>query len=304
MDVRVGIVSWETAALLNRCLEALPAALGSLAAEVVVVDNASSDESVRVARARGATVVANSYNVGFGRAMNVALAGSSAPFLIALNPDTEPRPHSLERLVQRLRDEPRLGLVAPKLLNVDGSVQPSVHRFPSIKLAVVMGLVPYALRRGAVGRHFWLDGFADYGRRQLIDWAKGAVHVIRRSALADPDHAYSERTFIYGEDRELCWELHRAGWDISFEPEWEVVHVGGAAAQRAFGDAIYARKLAVDYDWYRSKRGATQAKLWAAANMLGLGSKLAVARAAWPEDDPRLRRNRQLLRLHARQLAR
>ncbi len=145
--------------------------------------------------------------------MNVALAGTSAPFLIALNPDTEPRPRSLERLVRRLRDEPRSGLVAPRLLNVDGSLQHSVHRFPSVTLALVMGLVPFALRRGPVGRHFWLDGFADHRRRQSIDWAIGAVHAIRRSALADPDHAYSERTFMYGEDVALCWELrpHRLG---------------------------------------------------------------------------------------------
>ena len=300
MDVRVGIVSWETAALLERCLAALPAALGSLAAEVVVVDNASSDDSVQVARESGATVVANSENVGFGRAMNVALAGTAAPFLIALNPDTEPRPGSLERLVKRLRDEPRLGLVAPRMLNVDGTVQPSVHRFPSVTLALVMGLVPHALRRGPIGRHFWLDGFADHQRRQSIDWSSGAVHAIRRSALADPEHAYSERTFMYGEDRALCWDLHRAGWDVTFEPSAEVVHVGGAAARRAFGEAIYARKLAAEYDWFEAERGATQAKVWAAVNMIGLGAKLAVAGVTWPAGDPRIRRNRQLLRLHAR----
>ena len=304
MKVRVGIVSWETAPLLESCLEALPAALGSLDAEIVVVDNASSDASAQVARDHGATVIANSRNVGYGRAMNVALAETCAPYLIALNPDTKPRPGSLERLVRRLRDEPRLGLVAPKLFNVDGSLQPSVHRFPSVTLALVMGLVPHPLRRGPVGRYFWLDAFADYQRRQRIDWAMGAVHAIRRSALTDPEHVYSERTFIYGEDRALCWDLRQAGWGVSFEPAAEVVHVGGAATRRAFGDAIYARKLAADYDWYESKHGAAQAKLWAAANMLGVGSKLAVARVLWRADDPRMRRNRQLLRLHARHLAR
>ena len=76
----------------------------------------------------------------------------------------------------------------------------------------------------------------------------------------------------------LCSELHHAGWEVSFEPASEVVHVGGAATRRAFGDTIYARKLAADYDWYQSERGAVQARLWAAANILGCGSKVAVAR--------------------------
>ena len=123
-----------------------------------------------------------------------------------------------------------------------------------------MGLTPYPIRRGPIGRHFWLEGFSDYGRRQTIDWASGAVHAIRRSALRDPGHAYPERTFLYGEDRDLCWRLRQAGWDVWFEPAAEVVHVGGAATKRALGDEVYAMKVAADYDWYQSERGAVQAR--------------------------------------------
>ena len=92
-DVRVGIVSWNTAALLDRCLSALPAALGGLRAEVIVVDNASADDSVNVARGHaGVRVELQSENLGYARGMNLALAGSTAPVLLALNPDTEAAP--------------------------------------------------------------------------------------------------------------------------------------------------------------------------------------------------------------------
>ena len=102
-DVRVGIVSWNTAEWLDRCLSALPAALGELEAEVVVVDNASSDGSADRAAAFGwADVRRSDDNVGYSRAMNVALADTDAPTLLALNPDTEPPPRSLERLVALL----------------------------------------------------------------------------------------------------------------------------------------------------------------------------------------------------------
>ena len=145
----------------------------------------------------------------------------------------------------------------PRLVNLDGSSQDSVHKFPSVTLALVMGLVPFALRRGPIGRGFWLNGFADYARRRRIDWATGAVHVIRRSALERPAHPYSERAFMYSEDLALCWTLRQAGWLVEFEPRAQVVHVGSAAALQAFGDTIDERRLEADFDWY----GSTTARL-------------------------------------------
>src|SRR5690349_19802703 len=131
-DVRVGIVTWNTAECLGACLDALPAALAGLDAEIVVVDNASSDDSAAIAeRHPGVRVVRNPDNRGYARAMNQALHGPGAEFLIALNPDTRCPPGSLAALVQFLRDHADVGLVAPRLLNDDGSLQHSVHRFPS-----------------------------------------------------------------------------------------------------------------------------------------------------------------------------
>src|SRR3546814_14755832 len=89
-DVRVGIVSWNTAELLDRCLAALPAALGELEAEVVVVDNDSDDDSAAVAERHGVKVVHNADHDGYARGMNAALDDTDAPVLIALNP--YPRP--------------------------------------------------------------------------------------------------------------------------------------------------------------------------------------------------------------------
>src|ERR1700737_2606847 len=112
--IRVGIVSWNTAALLDRCLGALPAALSGTAFDVVVVDNDSADDSAAVAASHPAVrLLQNPVNVGYGRAMNQALAGTAAPVLIALNPDPEPPPGSLARLAGRLLADPGVGLVGP-----------------------------------------------------------------------------------------------------------------------------------------------------------------------------------------------
>lgn len=300
-DVRVGIVSYNTATLLERCLMALPAALDGLAAEVVVVDNASTDGSVALARSfSGVTVVAGERNVGYAVAMNRALATTSAPVLVALNPDTEPAPGALARLVGTLMAEPTVGLVAPVLRNPDGSLQHSVHRFPSVRQALVVGFVPVRLRSGWLGRRYWLEGFAPHDRCQTIDWAIGATHAIRRAALEEPDRPYRERWFMYAEDIDLCWRLRRSGWRVLLDPRAEVVHVGNAAGQVAWGETRDARWLAATYDWYAMERGWWAARAWALANSAGLSTKLAMATALRrPELVMSLR---QLLPLHLAEL--
>jgi GT2 family glycosyltransferase len=307
--VRVGIVSWNTAALLERCLAALPAALGDRDAEIVVVDNASRDESVAVARRHhGVRVVANATNEGYARAMNRALADTDAGVLVALNPDTEPPPGSLARLADVLDRDPTVGIVAPRLLDPDGTTQHSVYRFPSLTVAAAVSGLPVRAHR-AVGRRLWLEGHSPHDRSGAVDWAIGAVHVIRRAALGG-EPPYRERWFMYVEDLDLCWRLGRAGWRVWFAADVEVPHVGNASGAQAWGDDRRARWLDATYDWYALERGRRAARVWALVQVAGLSAKLAVngvggfvptpgapARRAWA------RELRTWVRLHAAKLA-
>jgi GT2 family glycosyltransferase len=273
VDVRVGIVSWNTAGWLERCLSALPEALGGLDAEVVVVDNASSDGSADRAAAFGwAEVRRGAENVGYARAMNVALSGTEAPALLALNPDTEPPARSLETLVARLDRHPAAGVVAPRLKRPDGEVQHSVYRFPSLRLAAVANLVPRALQQGPIGARWCLETSASPVRRGAVDWVTGAVHCIRRAALRDAA-PYREHWFMYVEDLDLCWRLHQRGWSTVYEPDVTVVHAGNAAGEQAWGHDRTRRWLEATYDWYRRERGHGAARAYAGLNLAGAGSK-------------------------------
>lgn len=300
-DVRIGIVSYNTAALLDSCLASLPAALEGLRAEVVVVDNASVDGSADVASTHGGVeVVRSPTNAGYAKAMNRALSGSSAPALIALNPDTCPGPGSLARLVRALDEHPAAGCVVPVLRNQDGSLQHSVHRFPSVATALVMGLVPTRLRRGHIGTRWWLEGFAPHDRGATVDWAIGAVHCLRAAALAEVG-GYSERWFMYAEDMELSWRLAQAGWSTVLEPAASVEHVGNAAGAVEFGVAREARWLDANYDWYVTARGAGAARAWAAAHVLGLSVK---RRALAGDGDDAVRHRDRLSQLRSLHLPR
>jgi GT2 family glycosyltransferase len=279
-DVRVGIVSWNTAEWLERCLSALPDALGGLEAEVVVVDNASSDGSADRAAAFGwADVRRGVENLGYGRAMNVALSGTEAPAVLALNPDTEPPPRSLEALVALLDHHPGAAVVAPRLMRPDGEVQHSVYRFPSLRLAAVANLVPRALQQGALGERWCLETAASPVQHGEVDWAIGAVHCIRRDAL-QREAPYRELWFMYVEDLDLCWRLRQRGWSTVYAPEVTVVHAGNAAGEQAWGSERTRRWLDATYDWYRRERGHGAARGYAALNLTGAGSKavgLAIA---------------------------
>ncbi len=307
--VQVGIVSWNTGALLARCLEALPAALAGLDARVVVVDNDSTDDSAARARAAGATVVVNPTNVGYARAMNQALAGD-ADVLIACNPDAEPPPGSLRALVDTLLAEPRRALVAPRLLDADGSLQHSVHRFPTPATSLALAVVPGRIRAGALGRRLWLDGAVDHRRCEPIDWAIGAVHVLRADALGGAA-PYDERWFMYVEDLDLCWRLRQAGLEVVLDGRVAVPHVGNAAGAVAWGEGRTARWQWATYDWVQLRRGSGPRRAYAAANLLATLALMARPWLAAPVSAParalgrrRWRAHRASVRLHASALVR
>jgi GT2 family glycosyltransferase len=207
-----------------------------------------------------------------------------------------------------LAAHPEAALAAPRLANTDGSMQHSVYRFPSIAVAAAVCFVPQPLQRGPVGRRMWLEGYAPHDRSGPVDWAIGAVHCIRRAALHE-EPPYRERWFMYVEDMDLCWRLRRAGWQVLFDADVVVPHVGNASGRQAWGDDRTARWLDPTYDWYALERGDLAARTWSAVNVLGLLTKLWFAAVAVLLQLPprNVRRARvaellQWLRLHGHKL--
>jgi N-acetylglucosaminyl-diphospho-decaprenol L-rhamnosyltransferase len=270
-SVAVAVVSWNTRDLLRDCLRSL---VDEPLAEVWVVDNASSDGSAEMVRSEFPTValVALDANVGFGPAVNLVAARSSAPWIAPANADIELRPGALGALLDAGARRPRAAVLAPRLELPSGETQHSVYAFPTIPFTARFNLGFH--RR--VGDRLCLEGFWNPSRERDVDWAIGAFLVVRRTAW-DAAGGFDEGQWMYAEDLDLGWRVARAGYTTHYVPSARVLHHASAATTQAWGDERTLRWLRSTYAWMLRRRGPVRTRVTAAINVAG-----AYARARNP----------------------
>jgi N-acetylglucosaminyl-diphospho-decaprenol L-rhamnosyltransferase len=249
-DLSIIIVTWNTRELLAACLEALPAAVGGLAAETWVVDNASRDGTVEMLQVRfpAVRVIANQENRGWAGGNNQALKQSAGRCLLLLNADTEPRPGSLAALARFLDEHPEAGACGPMLLQSDGRVQGNGRRFPTFwkEFLDITGLRHLAL--GAYIRHFgW--GREDFTTRAEVDEVTGACLLARRETVEQVG-LLDEQFFMFYDEVDWCRRMKAAGWRIFYVPEAQVVH-HVAASVKQIGFEAYRRLFESQYRYFR-----------------------------------------------------
>jgi N-acetylglucosaminyl-diphospho-decaprenol L-rhamnosyltransferase len=229
--IAVVLVTYESAEDLPACLASLPQAAAPHELEILIVDNASHDDSAGVARALGAKVVESERNLGYSRAANRGAAETAAPWLLVANPDTVLAPGSLARLIATAEADPRIACIGPRLRNLDGSDYPTGRRFPSLLIGGLHALLgPVWPGNPATRRYHLID--LDRTQPARVDWVSGACMVLRRSAF-DEVGGFDGSYFMYFEDMDLCLRLARAGWRIVLEPRAIVEHVVGGSTRSA-----------------------------------------------------------------------
>ena len=197
--VTVVLVTYQSARDLAMCLGSLERAAGPHPLEVVVVDNASTDASVEIARGYGAKVLENHTNQGLSRAINTGVAVTGAPWLLIANPD--------------------------------GSDYPTGRRFPSMLMGAVHAAVAPLWPDNPATRRYHMAG-VDRSRPLDVDWVSGACMLIRRQAFEQVG-GFDPGYFMYFEEMDLCLRLHRVGWRVVFDPLAEVKHVVGGSTRSA-----------------------------------------------------------------------
>ena len=251
IDLSIVIVNWNVRELLRRCLDSIagsdslftegtqpPAEIAGGAerrwlAEVIVVDNASSDDSVAMLAEAfpWVQVIANRENLGFTKANNQGLAASGGRYVLFLNPDTEATPQAIGQMLAHAEDHPDVGILGPQLRYGDGGVQSSRRRFPTLATFFLESTVLQKKwpRNRILDRYFVLDKPDD--AISQVDWVVGACMLVRRAVL-DAIGGFDEGFFMYSEELDLCHRAVDAGWRVVYYPQAVVTHYEGKSSEQ------------------------------------------------------------------------
>ena len=231
MKLSVIIVSWNVREELTGCLRSLRDNRPRDEFEVIVVDNASTDGTAEAIKKSFADfrLIANSENRGFAAANNQGIKESGGEYVLLLNPDTIVRPKSLDILINFMDEHKGAGVCSPKLLNEDGTTQPSARRFPTFRAALHRHTIFRSIGIFRKQYRRWLMKDFSHDEQTDVDQLMGACLLVRRSVLEEVG-LLDEDFFMYYEEVDLCFRIKRAEYRVVFVPEATIVHLGGRSA--------------------------------------------------------------------------
>jgi GT2 family glycosyltransferase len=267
------VVSYNTRQMTLDCLRALIDDLRDIPSEIIVVDNASTDSSPDAIRDNfpGVKLIGNSDNRGFGAANNQGMLASNGDNILLINSDAFPKPGAVAAMLATLSAHADAGLVGPRLLNADGSLQRSCFRFPSPGRAWLENLWISAL----VPADSPLADYRRWGHNALrpVDFVIGACLMVRRTVVEQVG-GFDEAFFMYSEESDWQKRIHEAGWKVLFTPTAIVTHLGGAsgAAEKSRVNRHFFQSL----DFYELKHhGRLGLLLLRAAMIIGCSLRAA-----------------------------
>jgi N-acetylglucosaminyl-diphospho-decaprenol L-rhamnosyltransferase len=263
------IVAYNSRDTLRACVEPL---VGLPGVSVVVVDNASPDDSAAAVAELPVRVIQAPRNGGFAYGCNLGVAGGESEFVLLLNPDAHIDPASLAALVEALRADPRMGGVGPRTVDESGRLDWTQRHFPRLRSTYAQALFMHR----AVPRATWTDEVIRdpdvYERPGTPDWLSGSCVLLRRAALEAVD-GLDEGFFLYSEETDLFRRLGAAGWSAGYEPRATAYHVGGVSAHPDTTKQIWVHSRV---RYARKHHGPTVALLEAAGIVIGALTHSAV----------------------------
>jgi len=233
-DVSVIIVTWNAARYMRDCLKSVEEQNTGLSTEIIVVDNASADETADLVRNEFPNVklIRNETNLGFARGNNVGIRESKGRYLFLINPDVIVLPGCLKNLITHLEQDPSIGLAGPKMLGADRIVQRSTMRFPTPWNSFCRALALDVIFKGSKLFGGFLMSDFDHDRVADVDILNGWFWAVSREAL-NRVGGLDDQLFMYGDDLDWSYRFHQAGYRVVFCPDAESVHYGGGTTLKA-----------------------------------------------------------------------
>jgi GT2 family glycosyltransferase len=226
VDISVIIVTYNSRDDIGACLTSIGEKTLGVTYEAVVVDNASRDGSADIVRNQyvWARVVEQATNIGLSGAVNAGVTASSGRYVMALNPDARLRDDVLSTLAAYLREHADVGVVAPKILDDDGTLQLSCRAFPSHATAIFSrySLATRLFPGNRYSRRYLMSDF-EHDVARDVDWVSGAAMMFPRPVF-DELGGWDAGFFMFNEDVDFCRRVHDAGLRVVYQPEVAVYH--------------------------------------------------------------------------------
>lgn len=262
MELSIALVNRDGEGFLEKCLRSIYKNSKGLGFETFVVDNASSDQSLSCLRKfPNVDVIRNKKNLGFAKANNQAIRRSKGRYILLLNPDTLVLKNSFKNMIKFLDKNKDIGVLGCKLLNPDGSVQPSCHAF--LTLPHVFFEISQLDRLFPKNR-FLITFFKPFTKLKLfvnystpdkpveVDSVMGSCYMIRKNAL-DKTGLLDGNFFLYHEEMELSYRMWQKGYKVVFYPHASVVHYGKHSTRRVPDLVFYERCRSILYFFKKHK---------------------------------------------------
>lgn len=232
-DLSIIIVNWNTKDLLLRCLQSVFSTANGLDYEVIVVDNASTDDSLAAVQEYypRVKIIQNQENVGFAKANNQAINLARGRYYLLLNTDAFVHQGTLKTLINYMDAFPKIGAAGCRLYYEDGTLQRSANAFPTLFTELWQALwldrlFPNNQTFGKYTMSYWgLDDFRE------VDWVMGACMILRREAIEQVG-LLDERFFMYSEEADLCYRIKHGGWIVSYIPDASATHLWGGTSRK------------------------------------------------------------------------
>ncbi len=239
MDVSIIIVNWNTKDLLCNCLKSVDEQAGDIDYEIIVVDNNSSDDSVKMVTDgfKHVILIENSENVGFAAANNQAIQIAKGRYVLLLNSDTEVLDKAIEKTVVFADKHPKAGAVGCRVLNPDGTLQNTCFMFPSVLNMLISTF--YFNKLFPSNRFFGREQMTWWDRNDVrdVDVITGCYMLVRKDAIERIGNM-DENYFVYGEETDWCYRLKKDGWEIMFTPASQIIHYGGQGTKQQRAEMI------------------------------------------------------------------
>jgi N-acetylglucosaminyl-diphospho-decaprenol L-rhamnosyltransferase len=271
------VVNHDAGEVLLECVASLRA---EGVAELVVVDNASSDGSPDALAMTdpAVQVLRTGVNLGYGAGVNHGLASVRSEMVLVSNPDVEVHRGAIGALEEALGADATLAIAGPRIEEPDGARYPSARQFPSFADATGHVLLGQLVPGNRFTRRYKMEEL-DASEPTEVDWVSGACFLARRRALCELG-GFDEAYFMYAEDIDLCWRVRQAGWGVTYVPKAVVTHLRGLSTSQHPYSMLVAHHRSAYRFARRSTRGWRRAALPAVGGLLGVRLAAACAKQA------------------------